>query len=154
MAIASLFPSRVIALPARVLRISVGAWGLVYDAAADAARDPSDAMDRIERRGLRVERFLKLEWRRLRKEGRSEIAHLVGRARGTAAVPARWVKQEIVATGTFAEDEVEHQVERVLERLGIPSRERLERLSQEIEGLSAKIDLELLRLDDGERAAV
>ncbi len=129
------------ALPLRTIHTWVGAWALLYDAAQDVVRQPAHYMDRIERRGLALERVLTREWQSLARSGFKRLP-------GAALGPLHWARREVAAGGQYAEDEIERQVERVLERLGIPSRERLERLSDEIESLSAKIDLELAHLDE------
>jgi hypothetical protein len=54
----------------------------------------------------------------------------------------------VVESSHLAEDELERQVERMLVHFGIPSRDRLERLSSEIEQLNARIDDELERLGE------
>jgi len=55
------------------------------------------------------------------------------------------VTRTVTDTGETVEDQVEKQVERVLVNLGIPTRDRLERLNQEIDRLNAKLDEELAR---------
>ena len=57
------------------------------------------------------------------------------------------MKSTVVDTRSEVEEELEKRVELVLANLGIPSRERLERLSQEIEVLNQKLDLELQKAD-------
>ena len=47
-----------------------------------------------------------------------------------------------------ADEDLEKRVELVLSNMGLPSRERLERLSQEIDDLNQKLDQQLRRLPD------
>lgn len=141
--------ARVADLPLRSLRVYAGFWALAYDVVSGVWQDPADFFDRVERRGLRMEKVIN---RRLQTiEERS--SHELRRLSDGAMMPIKWVKQEVVEGSHLAEDEVERQVERVLERLGIPTRERLERLSHEIEALTAKIDTELLHYGETEQAA-
>lgn len=133
----------------RSVRTYAGFWALACDALADVWRDPSHFLDLVERRGLRVEKVINTRLRSLEERSSEELRRLSD----GALAPVKWMQKEVVEGSHLAEDEIERQVERVLERLGIPSRERLERLSHEIETLSAKIDSELLRAAEGEHAA-
>ena len=47
-----------------------------------------------------------------------------------------------------ADEDLEKRVELVLSNMGLPSRERLERLSMEIDELNRKLDQQLRRLPD------
>ena len=140
--------ARVADLPMRSLRVYAGFWALAYDMVAGLWRDPNEFLDRVERRGLGLEREINSRVRAIEERSSHEIRRLSD----GAMMPVKWVKQEVVEGSHMAEDEMERQVERVLERLGIPSRERLERLSREIETLTAKIDNELLRYGEADHA--
>lgn len=126
----------------RPSRIVVGAWLLVFDGIAGALRDPEATLDAIERRGLRVEREIGRSVRRLELRSNRELRQISTRAQH----PVRWAQDSLGETSRLAESELEHQVERVLIRMGIPTRERLEKLTCEIELLTEKIDDELVRM--------
>jgi hypothetical protein len=117
---------------------------LVFDGVTWVVRNPADAMDKIERRGLRVEKELNRRLAAL--EHKSET--VVQRVRGGAVDGARRARSDVQGAGEAAEDEIERQVEKALLRLGLPSRERLETLTKEIESLSHKIDQELALLEN------
>ena len=119
----------------RATRVAVGLWVLVYDGLSWTLRNPNDAMDKVERRGLKVEKEINRRLDAL--ERRSES--VVKRVRG--------VQQDGLSLGGAEEEEIERQVEKALLRLGLPSRERLENLTKEIESLSHKIDQELALLE-------
>ncbi len=133
--------------PMRSLRILGGAWALVFDVAAETWRNPSAAIEFVELRGVRVKRNVRSGMRAIERDSGAELLRLSD----TATAPVRWVQREVVATGVLSADELERQVERVLERMGIPSRERLERLMQEIEYLSTRIDQQLEAMDEAEK---
>lgn len=126
----------------RPVRLLLGAWSLLYEGVAEVVRAPDAAFDRIERRGLLVEREVERTLRRLETRGNLELKRLSS----NALHPVRWAQESITETSQIAESELERRVERVLVRMGIPTRDRLERLSREIELLSARIDEELLLL--------
>lgn len=126
----------------RPMRVLLGAWSLLYEGVAGVVRDPDTALDRIERRGLKVEREMERTLRHLESRGNLELKRLSTNARH----PVRWAQESLSETSQIAESELERQVERVLLRMGIPTRDRLERLSREIELLSKRIDEELLQL--------
>jgi len=58
---------------------------------------------------------------------------------------AEQVSRNLSEAGETLELRLERQIERVLVNLGIPTRDRLERLNQEIDRLNAKLDEELAR---------
>ena len=127
----------------RVTRVTVGLWVLVYDGLSWTVRNPANAMDKVERRGLKVEKELS---RRLNALERGSEA-VVHRVRGGAADGVRRMRLDTQDAGEAAEVEMERQVEKALLKLGLPSRERLEQLTNEIESLSHKIDQELALLE-------
>ncbi len=59
------------------------------------------------------------------------------------------VRKELFETREEVEGELERQVQTVLTNLGIPSRERLDRLNQEIDLLNQRIDEELRKSQAG-----
>lgn len=125
----------------RPVRIWVGAWGLMYDAAQDIWHTPQDFFDSVEQRGIKMEREINRQLGRIGYDLESVNRML------TKQFPQylRQLQQQMMHTGQWAEDELEKQIEQALERLGIPNRERIEKLTHEIETLNAKIDLELAR---------
>lgn len=125
----------------RPARIYVGAWGLMYDAAQQVWRDPEGFVDAVERRGYRLEQTINA---RLGQIG-YDLGSLTGALTQRLPGYLRRLRDQAARTGRQAEYELERQVERTLERMGIPTRERIEKLTHEIEALSAKIDQELAR---------
>jgi hypothetical protein len=133
----------------RPARIYVGAWGLVFDAVRGVWRDPQEFLDSVEQRGIRVEQVLN---RQLGRVG-YDLGSLTDVFTRRLSHYLRGLQNQLAQTGQLAEDEIEKQVERTLERLGIPNRERIEKLTHEIETLNAKIDLELARYAESEKTA-
>ena len=132
----------------RSVRVYVGFYGLVYDTLHGLWTDPGRFYDRVERRGLQLERGLNTRFEQLEHEAGVSIGSL----RRGLQLRLRRVQREVIHGTYAAEGELEKQVERTLDRLGIPSRDRLERLSAEIEALSAKIDQELMLMAEREKA--
>lgn len=58
------------------------------------------------------------------------------------------LRSGFVDAKNIADDDLEKRVELILSNMGLPSRERLERLSMEIDELNQKIDQQLRRLPD------
>jgi len=123
----------------------IGLWAALSDNVAAVCRQGMNLFATAQLRGAQLEQALH---RRLRRttddsgagqnpagEDRSEqIGH---RRPGMAAHAAAADEAD------EADDDLAQQVKVALVNLGIPSRERLERLSQEIEALTEKIDEEL-----------
>lgn len=128
-------------LPARAVHLMVGSWALAWDGVATAVRNPADTVERFQLRGVRLNRQL---WKLLQRAEKQAVGD-ISRLSDGALIPVRMLQAGVTDSSHFAEDEVERQVQSMLARLGIPSRERIERLSHEIEALSARIDDELLR---------
>jgi hypothetical protein len=122
---------------------------MTLEALAGTVRDPALALERMELRGVRMQRGLRGRLRTLEHGSGAEFNRLTG----SATAPVRWVQREVYATGTSSAEEVEKQVERFLERLGLPSRERLDALAFEIESLSAQIDQALALIAAEEQRA-
>jgi hypothetical protein len=135
---------------ASAVHVGVGLGALALDALKSIAQDPAGFADLLQRRGYVLDRYARRTLRSLRPGDGLDVKSLSD----GALLPARWVQNEVMTTGHYAEDEVTRQVERLLERLGIPSRDRIEKLNLEIEALSARIDEELLALGAANKAPV
>lgn len=132
----------------RSARVYVGFYALVYDTLYSLWSNPASFYDRVERRGLRLEKGLNARVEQLEHEADVSLGSL----RRGLQLRLRRMQREVMHGTHAAEGELERQVERTLDRLGIPSRDRLERLSAEIEALSAKIDHELSLMTEREKA--
>ncbi|NJN81966.1 MAG: phasin family protein [Caldilineaceae bacterium] len=123
----------------RALLAYIGFWGLAFDSARATLRAGNRLIHSAERRG-----------EALVPAGSRQHTTYDERERASNQRLSSSGSQNGYETGEFgdiAEDELERQIQRVLERMGIPSRDRLQQLSLEIEAVSAKIDQELLQLD-------
>ena len=132
---------QLVQLPSRAVYLMVGSWALAWDGLVAAVRSPGDTVERFQLRGVQVNRQL---WRLLLRAEKHAVED-ISRLSDGALLPVRLLQAGVTDSSHFAEDEVERQVQAMLARMGIPSRERIERLSHEIEMLSARIDDELLR---------
>jgi poly(hydroxyalkanoate) granule-associated protein len=116
-----------------------GLWGLAYDEAVSVLEKGKTMLERAEDRGESLETAANRQVHKVREEAQSRLKSVEARVES--------FQDKIVNRAQRAEDKVEYdmeaQIERVLERLGIPSRERINRLSVEIEALSQKIDAQL-----------
>jgi BMFP domain-containing protein YqiC len=140
---------------------SVGLAGLAYDTAKGLITDSTNFVDKAERRGEKVQEDLThrvhafeqqttREVKNLRHRVESRYHEMERRAatemrklRGMAENGADDVTQEAAGAARGLEAQVQQQVEQVLNRLGIPSRDRLEKLSREIQELNARLDTQL-----------
>lgn len=125
----------------RLARAYIGLWGCAYDRAASVYRGGmklwEDAIARGETlEGALRQRIAQLE--RLTTKQFNGLQNLLGDN-------VEQVTRTVADTGESLEVQLEKQIERVLINLGIPTRERLERLNQEIDRLNAKLDEELAR---------
>lgn len=130
-------------LPLRSARVVVGAWALAWDGVSSVVRSPGDWLERLELRGVRLNRQLRRSLREVEREAGQNVQRL---SEG-ALLPVRLLQTGVSDSSHYAEEEVERQVHAILDRVGIPTRDRIERLSREIEQLSARIDEELARLE-------
>lgn len=119
----------------------VGLYGCAYDRAADAYHSGVKLWDDAVQRGQRMEQALQQRVGRLERRAAKQFNVLQNRFGDNVEQVTRTVSD----SGESFEAQLEKQVERVLVNLGIPTRERLERLNQEIDRLNAKLDEELTR---------
>ncbi len=125
----------------RVVLAYVGAWGFVYDRAVDLYHGGVKLLGDAEKRGESMEAALtKALIRFERQTDRSVDAF-----QDQVSDSAEQVTRNLGEAGETLELRLERQIERVLVNLGIPTRDRLERLNQEIDRLNAKLDEELAR---------
>ena len=117
----------------------VGFWGVVYDNVADVYCSGAKLFDAAETRGIRMEQDFSQRFLRIEHQASDEIKRL----QGQFGESIDQVKFNTYAPHGEAEDQLETRVELVLANLGVPSRQRLERLSQEIEELNHLLDREL-----------
>ncbi len=90
-------------------------------------------------------------------EAGSPLAEAASQALDAVAVvqqAGRSVMQLAQTSTRYSQAEIEQAVQRALRRLGIPSRERVERLSNEVDELTALIDKRLAERQAAEEAAL
>jgi polyhydroxyalkanoate synthesis regulator phasin len=119
----------------------VGFWGCAYDRAVELARRGEKLWVDAVARGERMEAALN---KRLERFGR-RTSKQVNELQNQLGDNIEQVTRTVGAKGEGFEEQLEKQIERVLVNLGIPTRDRLERLNQEIDRLNAKLDEELAR---------
>jgi hypothetical protein len=128
----------------KVVLASVGLCAYVVDGAAAVYQEGVRLFSSAEQRGQRMSRDITRRFGDLEEQAVTEMRKLhyqvdenVDQLRGG-----------FLETNSSADQDLEKRVELVLTNMGLPSRERLERLSQEIDDLNQKIDRQLLRLPD------
>ncbi len=131
----------------KTLLAAVGAWALMVDGAAGVYKSGVQLFNDAEARGEQMERDFAKRFQYIEERATKELH----KAQRQVGENVEQMKSTVVDTRSEVEEELEKRVELVLANLGIPSRERLERLSQEIEYLNQKLDLELQKADAGER---
>lgn len=140
---------------------SVGLAGLAYDAAKGVVTDSADFVDKAERRGEQVQKDVTRRVRAFEKQTKREVKNLRHRVQsqyhelerraakemkkwgGAAESSTEGVAEEVSGAAKGIEVQIQQQVEQVLNRLGIPSRDRLEKLSREIQELNTRLDAQL-----------
>ncbi len=124
-----------------------GLWGMAYDEAKAILERGRKMVSEAESRGEKMEAATL----RQMKEARRGVEQQVKSAeKGVEKMQKRFAKQ-VRRSEAQAGNEIDSQVEKVLERLGIPSRDRIVKLSAEIEALSRKIDQEVVQVAMAER---
>lgn len=119
----------------------IGLWGCAYDRAASVYRGGMKLWEDAVARGETMEEALRQRLAQLERRTTKQFNGLQNRFGDNV----EQVTRTVADTGESLEVQLEKQVERVLVNLGIPTRERLERLNQEIDRLNAKLDEELAR---------
>lgn len=125
----------------RMTLAGVGAVAYVWDSARAVVQGGAELVSSAEKRGERMGQTVTKRFVTLEEQAADELRKLQGQVTEHG---------ETLRTGLMEEpaelDEVmEKRIEQVLSNLGVPSRDRLERLSREIDELNAKIDEELRR---------
>lgn len=120
-----------------------GLLGLAYDEAKAILERGRKMVSEAEDRGEKLEAAAMRQAKSVRRgmEKRVKSAE-----KEVEKVQKRFTKS-LRRSEAKAENEIDVQVERVLERLGIPSRDRIVKLSAEIEALSRKIDQAVVQAD-------
>jgi poly(hydroxyalkanoate) granule-associated protein len=111
-----------------------GLWGLAYDEAKAILERGKKLVDEAENRGEKIEETAASEAKKARKDAEKRVKKLQKR-----------LESRIRRTESKTEKQLERQVQDVLDRLGIPSRERIEKLNREIDALTKKIDQQLAK---------
>ena len=130
-----------------------GLLGMAYDEARSILKRGRKLVGEAESRGEAMETAT---LRQVKNAQRGVEKQVKKAEKQVEKVQKRFAKQ-VRRSEARAENEIDAQVERVLERMGIPSRERIVKLSAEIEALSRKIDQEVVQAEasqmDGQMAA-
>ena len=116
----------------------VGAGAYVVDGLAGVLRSGEHLIASAEKRGAAMEQDARRRFGRLEEQAVHEMRKLQGQTEDG-------IQQMRDSRGSVNE-EVEKRVELALANMGLPSRDRLERLSQEIDALNQKLDEQILRL--------
>jgi poly(hydroxyalkanoate) granule-associated protein len=116
----------------------LGAGAYVLDGFAGVYRRGERLLASAEKRGAVMERDARRRFGNLEEQAVHEMRKLQGQAEESM--------QQMRESRGSANEEVEKRVELALANMGLPSRERLERLSQEIDALNQKLDEQILRL--------
>ena len=125
----------------RVALAYVGFWAFTYDRAADVYQDGVGLLEDAVKRGERMGKVLNQRLGQVERGAAKQFNALQNHFGDNVEQVTRTVTE----TGVGFEEQLEKQVEHVLVNLGIPTRDRLERLNQEIDRLNAKLDEELTR---------
>ncbi|HAJ37257.1 MAG TPA: hypothetical protein DCL15_16425 [Chloroflexi bacterium] len=125
----------------RLMLAYVGLWGCAYDRASGVYRSGMKLWEDAIARGEMMEQALRQRLAQVERRTTKQFGGLQNRFGDNV----EQVTRTVADASENLEVELEKQIERVLVNLGIPTRERLERLNQEIDRLNAKLDEELAR---------
>ncbi|MFN8494289.1 MAG: phasin family protein [Caldilineaceae bacterium] len=117
----------------------IGLWGVIYDQTKALVEESASWLDQAEQRGMKLEETLNDQFLTLDNQAAREFKKWRTRLQPTP----RALNSELASATTGVEHEIEQRIEQILAHLGIPHRDRLERLSQEIDALSRKLDEQL-----------
>jgi hypothetical protein len=123
----------------RLTLVSVGAWATMLDAANDLTQAGRRLIEQAEQRGERMEGSVVKRFRQLEQKTVGQLRDLQD------GIHLDEARTSLDVTLTQTQDELSDRIQAVLDGLGIPSREQLERLNREIDLLNDKIDSELQR---------
>lgn len=113
----------------------VGAGAYLVDGTAAVLRGGERLLASAEKRGMAMEQDAQRRFGNLEAQAVNEVRKLQGQA-----------EEGFQHVRESRNEEIEKRVELALMNMGLPSRERLERLSQEIDALNQKLDAQILRL--------
>jgi len=119
----------------------LGLWGMIYDNTKALVNDNAAWIDLVEKRGIQLEAALGEKVQQLD----NQAAHELKKWREQAKENRQQVAPVVADAVDQTQSEIEQRIEQILARLGIPNRDRLEKLSREIDALSQKIDQQLVR---------
>ncbi|MFZ1770948.1 MAG: phasin family protein [Caldilinea sp.] len=125
----------------KLMRVYVGVWGSTYDRAADLYQDGVNLLEGAIRRGEEMEKAFSHRIAPVERRASQQFNTLQHRFGDNV----EQVTRTVAGTSESIEGQLEKQVERMLVNFGIPTRDRLERLNQEIDRLNIKLDEELAR---------
>jgi hypothetical protein len=141
--------------------VAVGAAALTYEKGKATVADSAHLVDLAEQRGERIEQDLSQlagDWEKQAvREARSLQELLAAQIKGhepvttpetkgvTATVDAnlQTASAATTETGSPWETQLQQLAERVLVRVGVPTRNRLDELSRELQAMNAKLDAHL-----------
>lgn len=116
----------------------MGAGAYMLDGVVSVYRRGERLIVRAEKRGEVMEYEVKRRFGSLEEQAVSEMRRLQSQAEES-------ILQMRESQGDV-NDELEKRIELLLSNMGLPSRDRLERLGQEIDALNQKLDEQILRL--------
>lgn len=122
----------------------VGLGAYIIDGAVAVYRGGMRLISSAERRGQRMSRDFRRQFGELEEQAVSEMRKLQDQVDENVD----HVRGGLMDARSSADEDLEKRVELVLSNMGLPSRERLERLSMEIDELNRKLDQQLKRLPD------
>ncbi len=124
----------------KALLAYAGLWAMAFEEAQAILERSRKLVAEAERRGEALEREAEKELRQTRSQLEQRLRRPLSQVEQRVEKVRQQVARRLERTEGVAEKELEQHVERILERLGIPSRERIVKLSQEIEELNRKLD--------------
>lgn len=122
----------------KLVLASVGAGAYVLDGMMVVYQVGERLLNQAEKRGLTLQRTFRKRFGALEEQAVEELRKLQGQTEGGF--------EQVRASHKDANQEFERRIELALATMGLPSRDRIDKLNAEIDALNQKLDEQILRL--------
>jgi F0F1-type ATP synthase membrane subunit b/b' len=133
----------------KVVLAYAGLLGMAYDETKSLMERGEKMLDEATERGEKVSETAMSQVKDVRNRVEHQVEDVTKTVEGRVEGITTRVRKQMNRTQSMATKEIEGQVKQVLKSLDLPSRDRLNKLSKEIDALTAKIDTQLVVATEG-----